>query len=545
LILALHHAMFVSRMSFERLGLALCCGFALSCADRDNPAGEVMASSRDAGWAALVDWDAIPVLASNRYTVLSSREREGAAPVPLLAPGNRDFNNFVAVCGDRPETLFQSSDGAPCEPGIEGYVIASATGPGFASRFHMTAGEIVANALERGFVDETIRIYVDSLDAPAYAGRVADLGNEIAVPFSTPIAGQYGPAVVSYLPISYASRLLVVLDQLRSPNTLYYFQIDTQSVERTEKFDPADLSGRVAKLRWEVPGEFQRDDRNVVWVNERRTMRGAGSERFLEREGAGTLRALRLTIPDAATASDLRVRVTWDGAQAPAVDVPLDALFGIRQAARSFETLGMSVRVTDELELTLRLPMPHAARAVIDVVNAGAQERSVDVRVEGIPGVPSADWGRFHAFSSNSKEPVPPGSKHLVLDVRGRGKYVGTLMASRGRADSSSAFADPMNFLEGDDTSVIDGVRNQGTGTEDYFNGAFYFPNGPFDSAFAALIAQSIDQPTSSAALTMLRWHILSDARSFQDSFRLEFEYGPDKPQTLIEYDSVAFYYMD
>jgi hypothetical protein len=43
----------------------------------------------------------------------------------------------------------------------------------------------------------------------------------------------------------------------------------------------------------------------------------------------------------------------------------------------------------------------------------------------------------------------------------------------------------------------------------------------------------------------MLRWHILSDARSFQDSFRLEFEYGPDKPQTLIEYDSVAFYYLE
>jgi hypothetical protein len=118
-------------------------------------------------------------------------------------------------------------------------------------------------------------------------------------------------------------------------------------------------------------------------------------------------------------------------------------------------------------------------------------------------------------------------------------------MALRGRADASGAFPDPMNFLEGDDVAIVDGVRHQGTGTEDYFNGAFYFPNGPFDSPFAALIAQSIDTATSSAAVTMLRWHILSDARSFRDSFRLEFEYGPDKPQTLIEYHSIAFYYLE
>jgi hypothetical protein len=531
-------------MFLGRSGMALFCGFMLACSD-DGGTAKGASVTGDAGWAALVDWDAVPVLGSNRRGLLSSRDRDGAAPVPLVDPGNKDFNNFVAVCGDRPATLFQSSDGAPCDPGIEGYVIASASGPGFVSRFHMTAGAIEGTASTRGFVDEMIRIYVDSLDAPVYSGKVTGLGMAAGAPFAPPVAGQYGPAVVSYLPISYASRLLVVLDQLRTPNAIYYFQFDTQSVERTEPFDAVVLSERVEALRWDNPERFRRDDRNDVWVDERRAVPGGAVERFLEREGEGTLRALRLTVPDSATAAMLRLRLTWDDEQDPAVDLPLDAMFGIRQPARGFQTLGMSVRATDELELTLWLPMPHASRAAIDVVNSAEQERSVRVRAEGISGVPADDWGRFHAFVSNSKEPVPPGSKHLVADVRGRGKYAGTLMASRGRADASGAFPDPMNFLEGDDISIVDGVRHQGTGTEDYFNGAFYFPNGPFDSPFAALTAQSVDTASSSAAVTMLRWHILSDATSFQDSFRLEFEYGPDKPQTLIEYDAIAFYYLE
>jgi hypothetical protein len=525
--------------SFAQAGVALCCGLALACTDESIVP---IVPDADAGWEALADWDAIPVLGSSRHAVISSYERPDRAPFPLIQPGNKDFNNFVAVCGERPETLFQNSDGAACAPGIEGYVIAEAAGPGFVSRFHMTAGAIEGTHLERGFVDETIRIYVDSLDAPAYEGRVADLGTEFGAPFSPPIAAQYGPAVVSYLPISYASRLLVVLDQLR-PNALHYYQFDTQSVARTERFDAGVLAGKVARLRWDSPEQFRKDDRNTLWVDERRAVPAAGTEQFLEREGSGTLRMLRLSVPNARAASDLRLRVTWDDERVPAVDVPLDSLFGIRQSQAPFQTLGMSVRVTEELELTLWLPMPHTSRAAIELANSGTEERSVRVRAEGIAGVPRADWGRLHAFPNTSREPLPEGSKHLVANARGRGKYVGTLLLARGRSDAGGAFPDPMNFLEGDDIAIVDGERHQGTGTEDYFNGAFYFPTGPFESPLAALIAQSIDAAESSAAVTMLRWHLLSDATSFQDSFWLQFEYGPDRPQTLIEYDSVAFYY--
>jgi len=133
-------------MSFKRPGMVLCCGFALACSDGEGRA-EPMTPEGDTGWAALVDWDGVPVLGSHRYSVLASNERHDSMPWPLIEPGNKDFNNFVSVCGDRLEMLFQHSDGASCDQGIEGYVIASASGPGFVSRFHMTSGVIEGTAL--------------------------------------------------------------------------------------------------------------------------------------------------------------------------------------------------------------------------------------------------------------------------------------------------------------------------------------------------------------------------------------------------------------
>jgi hypothetical protein len=42
----------------------------------------------------------------------------------------------------------------------------------------------------------------------------------------------------------------------------------------------------------------------------------------------------------------------------------------------------------------------------------------------------------------------------------------------------------------------------------------------------------------------MLRWNVLTNAIPFRDSFRLDFEYGARKPETAINYSSVAFYYL-
>ena len=132
----------------------------------------------------------------------------------------------------------------------------------------------------------------------------------------------------------------------------------------------------------------------------------------------------------------------------------------------------------------------------------------------------------------------------MVADLRGRGKYVGTMMFVRGREDPETSIRSPFNFLEGDDRTIVDGVESRGTGTEDVFDGGWYFIDGRYDRPFTALIAKSANDATEEGDVTMLRWNVLANAIPFRDAFRLDFETGANRPETAISYASVAFYYL-
>jgi hypothetical protein len=53
-----------------------------------------------------------------------------------------------------------------------------------------------------------------------------------------------------------------------------------------------------------------------------------------------------------------------------------------------------------------------------------------------------------------------------------------------------------------------------------------------------------MDPEKGMAEITALRWNAASDAISFQNTFRLSFEYGANMPATADEYSAVSFYYQ-
>jgi hypothetical protein len=87
-------------------------------------------------------------------------------------------------------------------------------------------------------------------------------------------------------------------------------------------------------------------------------------------------------------------------------------------------------------------------------------------------------------------------------------------------------------------------VASKGTGTEDVFDGGWYFIDGRYDRPFSALIAKSTEEQTETGSVSMVRWNVLTNAIPFRESFRLEFEYGAYRPETALSYGSVAFYYL-
>lgn len=82
---------------------------------------------------------------------------------------------------------------------------------------------------------------------------------------------------------------------------------------------------------------------------------------------------------------------------------------------------------------------------------------------------------------------------------------------------------------------------SDGTGTEESFNGGWYFSDGRYNGALSALI--HMKQDSSRGEIAAARWNVLSDSSDFRDRFRLSYEYGANHPETAFEYVAVGFYY--
>jgi hypothetical protein len=502
----------------------------------------------DAGWAAFGAWDALPVFETARASQDSSKDRSETMGVAGISdPGNKDFNNFVAVCGDRPNAFLGDSDGAPCDPDIDGYVIASADdGPGFISRLYLSVGTIVGPGnITNDFTTERLRIYADDLTTPAFESSVVDFESGTTAPFVPPLLSVKSASVVSYVPISYQSKMRVVLDDLLTSTTTYYYQVDRRSSGATVTFDVAASTAVEAANVALVESGAAGLDGTTRWADADFTVNAAQTTSILDQKGPGTVHRLELTVDGSPTAlDDLALQIVWDDQATPAIDVPLAALFASNATVTSFDTLPMSVTVQGtQTILRLTLPMPFATHAVVALVNAGTASYTVHARLDGVAEAPASEWGYLHATRNETMTPAD-GTHYTALDVTGRGKYVGTAVHFVGGSDPTATFQSPFNFLEGDDLETADGApATKGTGTEEYFDGAWYFNTGAFAAPFSAVTYVGAGASANTGEVAAVKWQLPGDSISFQDSFDIGFEYGANVPATAQDYESVAFYY--
>ena len=509
-----------------------------------------IATREDTGLKTLSAWNDVPVLHNYSYQQFSSYDRKRKSYYPALDPGNKDFNNFIAVCGKRPELIFQEiDDQSQCEEGREGYLIASTdNGPGYVSRIWLTTLNLSTLA---AFEDEVIRVYADDPKEPAYEGKISAWQGSINFPFVEPFAGLRSGSMVSYVPISFSSRLRIFLDNL-SPLNIYYYQVDMQHADiptvafATENF--RNEGYQAAKDLLLMSGKNPNTGFSLI-LNEKPVTLPAGHVTdILHYNGKGTVELLGFTFHDVALAElqNLALMIFWDGRSKPAVNVPLSAFYGCHLKIAEFHTLPVSVKTDGGvLHLSFFLPMPFSSGALMRVENRNPNGMEARVTIGIDPDVPDGQWGHFHSLYHSEEAPIPAGSLYQVISVEGQGKYAGTFMFLEGHEDVSSFTANAFNFLEGDETGIIDDrTRMYGTGTEDYFNGGFYFSGGEYGYPFSGINLRWDKGDGYSSAVSVHRWHVLTDEINFHNSFTLQFEYGANKPDIADRYSSVAYFYL-
>ncbi len=496
--------------------------------------------------AQLADWQGLPVFRLGTYLQQSSEDRLRAehVAIPLWENGNRDMNNFLCASADaepQPDGSPLSVDLPKCpEPYVRGYVLARFEGSGRLARMWLTAA-----SLRRAPADhEVLRLYVDDSRSPVIELPLSQvLDGSGAEVFSWPFGALSSRRLAWYYPVVFSSKLIVSLDHL-DPKDLYFHQtaVVLDDKPQNRKRAPQRLTMRdqvIALLRSEVPTPGALQVKQV-------SLPAGEAVTAADLEGPATLVDFRLRVKPSQVYELERVqlRVHWDNAKEASLDLPLSYLFGAVQALPPEASLALGAGWHGrQVELRLRLPMPFARRAEWVMSNRTEQPIELQLAFELTPGVPDKPWGRLRVqhYETNRTDQ----RTHPLAVAAGQGRLVGVCMFMRGHGLPHQGMV--MNFLEGDEIGIVDGRKTiAGTGTEDYFNGAFYFEDGANATPFAQIWGLAVNPPDApgQARVSACRWHVLGDAIDFSSSLRLDMEIGPGVPQVLDRYRSVAYLYQ-
>jgi len=247
----------------------------------------------------------------------------------------------------------------------------------------------------------------------------------------------------------------------------------------------------------------------------------------------------------------LVLRAYWDGAEEPAIEVPLGDFFG--QGWCTFAQLSsMVIAANPHGGFNSYWPMPFGKGARLTIENLAPATAVVYYQVTYETGGESLDYGYLHA-QFRRINPLPPKETHSILDgVEGRGKYVGTYMAWGVNWPGWWGEGEIKFFLDGDEEFPT----ICGTGTEDYFGGAWNFDvPGQGYTAFSTpyLGLHQVLRPDglyrSQQRFGMYRWH-LADPIHFKSDLRvniqaLGWKAGHRYQPLQDDIASVAYFYLD
>ena len=235
-------------------------------------------------------------------------------------------------------------------------------------------------------------------------------------------------------------------------------------------------------------------------------------------QGQGAIQQIWMTMHPNAWRK-MVLRMYWDGETTPSVEVPVGDFFCSGWTER-VNISSLPVCVNPAGGFNSYWEMPFRQGALITIENLGEEPVTVYYQVNYTLTEVPADAAYFHAQWRRSN-PLPYKTVHTLLDgVRGQGHYVGTYLAWGVNNNGWWGEGEIKFFMDGDkEFPTI-----CGTGTEDYFCGAWDFelPIGQycaFNTPYSGLC--QVTKPDglykSQQRFGMYRWHIMDPIRFEQD----------------------------
>ncbi len=241
----------------------------------------------------------------------------------------------------------------------------------------------------------------------------------------------------------------------------------------------------------------------------------------------------------------LRLQVTVDGEMK--VDSPFAIFFG--SGLGHYEVHTLMHRITPEGKYQSWWPMPFGENVEIKLVNESdvpLEESNFKVEIkedEEIKTLLDGDIptiGYFNAIYEDSKTSM--GRDWTFMNINGFGKFVGITH----KMDSLQAEGNTRGYLEGDERFYMDGIRSpiwHGTGTEDFYEGGWYFNQGVFSNPMNGAPATEAAGMYGTTVQSDSNYRLLiGDQIAFLSSFDAGFEPGPQQDHSA-HYSATAYWY--
>ena len=280
---------------------------------------------------------------------------------------------------------------------------------------------------------------------------------------------------------------------------------------------------------------------------------------LLDAPGPGVITHIWITIasPEDLHLKKLVLRIAWDDESTPSVEAPIGDFFGLG-LGEYFLYQSTPLMVASDKALNSFFPMPFQKRARITVTNEGKEKVdafyfNIDYRACAKP-LP-ADTLYFHAqyrqqtpnkgwtnnWSSNGdsivndKKNLDGKGNYVWLEAAGHGHFVGVTMSVLQNQDGWWGEGDDMFFVDGESLPSING-----TGSEDYFLGAWDFGSHPF--SYALMGAPVKGAELAGGRSSVYRFHLDSPI-TFAKSIRATIEHGHANVRS-DNFFSVAYWYQ-
>lgn len=425
-------------------------------------------------------------------------------------------------------------------------VLAEMQGPGCIQRIWFTHSQ----GDKPGLLDlkgEHLRVYLDGNKAAAIDLPVESLFDGSNPRFPKPLADEGIGGFFCYVPIPYQNSCKVEVDGLGV--RFYQINYSTYSSAKGIKSFTMKLAKKEQEAlnetaaRWSDPVAFLRDTANtelheVAIIAPGRFDLSLGAiernrDKKPTRRRLSVLQGIGFADFDEEELLNTRIEIRFDGAERPALDLPLNMLLGNIHGPGPFASLYMGEANGMRY---FALPMPYSEtcdirlKAVKNVLGRVVLRRD-EIRQD------ADGFGYLHSQYHESLPTNQPGVLHPFLQVEGKGHYVGTYMATDAQ--------DRLPFwMEGDDQWRINGeLRIHGTGSEDYFNCGWYAIPGRLDApgGFPTHGFPVYRKSGETNYVTCYRWHA-ADPVPYDGKFDVGIEHGETNTY-VANYRSVAYFY--